>query len=326
MNESALTGAVIFVHWNNFCWLELKAMSMFMRFLVVCVIIMSCASIVFAYTYELSVCAIFRNEARFLKEWIEFHKIIGVQHFFLYNHMSTDNYKTVLEPYIESGIVELTEWTDERPHYQWQMAAYQDALQKARGVTRWLAVIDLDEFIVPIEHDSLLEFLKQYENFGGVCINWLMFGTSHISKIASHELMTEKLVMCQIGCHEHVKSIIQPDTVISMLSAHHAQYLPDYYQVTPEKTEFSGQTNPNGSIDKIRINHYWTQDAYFCVTTKISRVANCYVDGDDYVKKLELIKFVIDQNNIYCQQKDFAIYKYMGTLKLAMRQQVFVSA
>ena len=31
--------------------------------------------------YQVSICAIFKNEAKYLKEWIEFHKIIGVEHF-----------------------------------------------------------------------------------------------------------------------------------------------------------------------------------------------------------------------------------------------------
>ncbi|MGC1878452.1 MAG: glycosyltransferase family 92 protein [Rhabdochlamydiaceae bacterium] len=47
----------------------------------------------FAYDFEVSVATIFRDEARFLKEWIEFHKLIRVEHFYLYNHRSQDNLK-----------------------------------------------------------------------------------------------------------------------------------------------------------------------------------------------------------------------------------------
>ena len=54
------------------------------------------------YKYDLAVCAIFKNEARFLKEWIEFYKLIGVEHFYLYNNFSNDNYQDVLQPYINS--------------------------------------------------------------------------------------------------------------------------------------------------------------------------------------------------------------------------------
>ena len=46
----------------------------------------------------LALVAIFSNDGRFLKEWIEFYLIQGVEHFYLYNHLSQDNFKEVLKP------------------------------------------------------------------------------------------------------------------------------------------------------------------------------------------------------------------------------------
>ena len=57
--------------------------------------------------YKVSIGAIFKNEALYLKEWIEFHRIVGVEHFYLYNNNSDDNYREVLEPYIKRNIVTL---------------------------------------------------------------------------------------------------------------------------------------------------------------------------------------------------------------------------
>ena len=62
------------------------------------------------YQYELSIGAIFQNEAPYLKEWIEFHKLVGVEHFYLFNNCSTDDYLAILQPYIESGEVDLFQW------------------------------------------------------------------------------------------------------------------------------------------------------------------------------------------------------------------------
>lgn len=52
----------------------------------------------------LSICAIFRNEADYLKEWIEFHRLVGVEHFFLYNNFSEDAYLSILGDYIGQGL------------------------------------------------------------------------------------------------------------------------------------------------------------------------------------------------------------------------------
>ena len=51
----------------------------------------------------LSVCAIYKNEARYLAEWLEFHLLAGVEHFFLYNNDSTDDHREVLAPYLRAG-------------------------------------------------------------------------------------------------------------------------------------------------------------------------------------------------------------------------------
>ena len=36
------------------------------------------------HEYYLAVCSVFRDEDRFLREWLAFHLCVGVEHFFLY--------------------------------------------------------------------------------------------------------------------------------------------------------------------------------------------------------------------------------------------------
>ena len=55
--------------------------------------------------YRLSLCLIFKNEAPFLKEWLDFHFMLGVEHFYMYNNNSTDNFREIIQPYIEKGII-----------------------------------------------------------------------------------------------------------------------------------------------------------------------------------------------------------------------------
>ena len=42
--------------------------------------------------YHVAVCAIFKNEALYLREWLEFNHLVGIEHFFLYNNFSDDDY------------------------------------------------------------------------------------------------------------------------------------------------------------------------------------------------------------------------------------------
>jgi hypothetical protein len=94
----------------------------------------------------LSICAIFKDEAPYLPEWIEFHRLVGVERFFLYDNGSGDGGREVVEPWVRAGVVSVFDCSTPLAEGG-QGRAYADALNRARGRTRWLAFIDLDEFL-----------------------------------------------------------------------------------------------------------------------------------------------------------------------------------
>lgn len=125
--------------------------------------------------YHVSICAIFRDEADYLREWIEYHRLAGIEHFYLYNNFSKDNYMEVLAPYLEKDIVTLTQW--EIP--QGQMAAYEDCVSRFSDETNWIGFFDLDEFVVPNQYQQIGDFLAKFEKKRPlVLIYWKNFGTS----------------------------------------------------------------------------------------------------------------------------------------------------
>lgn len=54
--------------------------------------------------YDLSIMAIVKNE-KYIQEWIEYHLLVGVQHFYIYDNESTDGLKDRIQKYIDDGIV-----------------------------------------------------------------------------------------------------------------------------------------------------------------------------------------------------------------------------
>ena len=127
------------------------------------------------FKHYLSVCAEAKNEASYFQEWIEYHRLIGVEKFYIYDNESTDNTRKVLEPYIKKGIVEYY-FTPGRGR---QRAVYRDCVKRHRYNTKWLAFIDIDEFFVPIEPQTLPEFLAKLPgNVSQMTVRWLAFGSS----------------------------------------------------------------------------------------------------------------------------------------------------
>ncbi len=91
------------------------------------------------FSYELGIVTMFRNEADYIQEWIEYHRMVGVDLFLLYNDRSVDHWAEVLEPYIESNLVEVIDWsalpgTAIFPGHQ--TAAYKDGLRRSKGNTK----------------------------------------------------------------------------------------------------------------------------------------------------------------------------------------------
>ena len=57
-------------------------------------------------------CALFKNEGRYLREWLEYHRLVGVDYFYLYDNGSRDRSVQVLQPYIREGLITLVPWPD----------------------------------------------------------------------------------------------------------------------------------------------------------------------------------------------------------------------
>ncbi|MBQ7215890.1 MAG: glycosyltransferase family 2 protein [Synergistaceae bacterium] len=84
-----------------------------------------------------------KNEAPYIEEWLNFHRKQGVSHFIIYNNESTDNFREVLQPYIDSGLVSY-HVINGKPR---QLDAYNMAIHDYGHKFRYMGFIDADEFV-----------------------------------------------------------------------------------------------------------------------------------------------------------------------------------
>lgn len=204
--------------------------------------------------YYLAVCAIAKNEGPYFKEWIEWHRSQGVEKFYIYDNESTDNTREILTPYIDSGIVDYTYF----PGRKQQLAAYDNCFDKHRTETRWLAVIDLDEFIVPVQDKTIPDFLHRMEKYSSVEVNWLIYGSGGQKKQEQGGVM-KRFQMHSLPDHElnrHVKSIVDPRRVCTMIGCHEAARISGRSADSHGNPLRKGFRNRVPQQDVIRINHY----------------------------------------------------------------------
>jgi len=230
---------------------------------------------------KVAICAMFRDEAPFLKEWIEFHRLIGVKHFYLYNNCSQDDFWGVLKPYVEAGIVELfnvpfdsSVFNDgAATHNAVQVICYNHALKMAKGYNNWLAIIDSDEFICPVKKKSLPRLLEKYKKAPGVILYWQIFGTSNVWDLLPGELMVEKLLLKypNVGGQALYKSIVQPK-LATCTGPHSCSYKKGKPVIEDRSSFVPGQVfYPKVPTSILRINHYTYRTDLFYYNVKKPR-------------------------------------------------------
>ena len=216
----------------------------------------------------LSVCSIYRDHAEYLREWIEFHRLVGVERFFLYDNESSDDHREVLAPYVEKDIVVIHDWPTpasvDRGVPWGIIAAFNDCLERHRHDSRWLAFIDIDEFLFSPTGKALPEVLAGYEQYPGVCVTRADFGTSgHQSKPPG--LVTENFLRRRSytpGAEAHMKSVVDPARVVRCLNAHWFDYADAGSAVDENEQPVAAVlpfTKSPASLALLRINHYVTK-------------------------------------------------------------------
>ncbi len=204
--------------------------------------------------HYLAVCAIAKNEGPYFEEWIEWHRKQGVEKFYIYDNESTDCTGEVLAPYVEKDIVDYTYF----PGQKRQLAAYDDCFEKHRLETRWLAVIDLDEFIVPVKDASIPEFLHRMEKFSAIEINWLVYGSGGAKTKEPGSVMERfrKHSHPEHPLNNHVKSIVNPRKVCCMTGCHESAWISGRIADSHGNSLTKARSERKPQQDVIRINHY----------------------------------------------------------------------
>ena len=261
------------------------------------------------FLYDLAVAAIFKDEARYLKEWLDYHLLAGVEHFYLYNNDSSDDFREVLAPYVEENLVTLIEF----PGRVMQYPAYNDALEKFRFECRYLAFIDLDEFIFPKSNRSVVEVVDEIlsadPNAAALAINWQVFGSNGQEKADYSRGVLERFTRRapsdwtpnECGGNAHVKTIANPRRADYFWNPHFSIYFEELHAVNENGEVVQGAFNRSVTTEKIAVNHYHTKsiEEY---KVKCSRgFADCF-DNDYDDAKLEKH----DRNEVF----DDGILKY----------------
>ncbi len=133
--------------------------------------------------HGLAIALVVRNEERHIGEWARFHRLAGVRHVIAYDDASSDGTVAELRRELSADRLTVIPWGQRlsdrqlrRPIHN-QVLAYAHAAANFGGAYRWLACIDADEFLVPVQAASVDAALAHLgPEVVNVSLPWHMFG------------------------------------------------------------------------------------------------------------------------------------------------------
>lgn len=121
--------------------------------------------------WRICVCSMVHNEAAYLPEWIEFHRLQGVDHFVLYDHKNTDlvlylpmwyesaGFQGILDIYPAKFVASEENSRDQIVNKYYAMF---DCYIRHKELAEWVVVLDTDQFLYSPQVHSLWTFIKSF--------------------------------------------------------------------------------------------------------------------------------------------------------------------
>ncbi len=141
-----------------------------------------------------------------------------------------------------------------------QVQAYTDCIERHRDDSRWIAFVDIDEFLFSPTGRTIPEVLPRYERWAGVGVNRVTFGTSgHETRQPGLVLenYTRRVVHPKVR-RPAIKSIVDPRRVARALDPHHFEYL-EGHLVDEAENPLEAQHSVVDTSDVLRVNHYFSR-------------------------------------------------------------------
>ena len=187
------------------------------------------------FKYKLAIVTCIKNEGEYIKEWLDYHLLAGVEHFYIYDNNSEDNTKEILQPYIDKNIVDHISF----PNDSTQMTIYYQAIQNYKFFCRYLAFIDVGEFIFPRNNKTILEIINEILDIRPLAASLFVKGNYD---------------------NAHVKLICNPRFIDIMLTPYSCNHFLDMYACDENGKVVMNDVHNDFPGSKIVINNYKTKN------------------------------------------------------------------
>lgn len=150
---------------------------------------------------KIAICAIAKNENLYIRDWIEYHKKLGIDKIFLYdnNDINGEHFESVIKNYIDSKYVTVFNKRGiekglvyNKNNINLQCQCYIDTYNglKTYSDFQWIFFIDVDEYI-NIKKGNLKEYLnsEKFNNYDTIVFPWVIYDDNNKLKYEKGSLI-----------------------------------------------------------------------------------------------------------------------------------------
>ena len=221
------------------------------------------------------ICCIGKNENRYVREYVEWYKNIGITHIRLYdnNDIDGERFEEVIGDYIDDGFVEIVDY---RGRVNCQLTAYNECYKDLGNEYDWLFFIDCgDEYLFLTKDKNVSEFLSlpQFNGYDMIHLNLMTFGDCGQLEPSNKPLnerfrvpipFDKKVAYENIPENAHISSILRGglENVI-WLGTTHTPY-PNKFKCCNDMGEEVNSESPfaNISFRRAYFKHFTTKTCY----------------------------------------------------------------
>ncbi|XP_074662798.1 uncharacterized protein LOC141915232 [Tubulanus polymorphus] len=156
-----------------------------------------------------------------LVEYIELHKLLGVEKFVMYKYDGYSNeVARVIENYVSQELIDLIPWSlpsvvrhRSRLWYHGQIIAINDCLYRTMNDFMYVSFSDLDEFLIPQNHITWNQLFSSLDstNVSGYCFHSTFFNPS--PKPSSSLITTSNYLRTKMTSSVRSKCVVIPERV-----------------------------------------------------------------------------------------------------------------
>jgi len=203
-----------------------------------------------------------KGEDLYLREWLEYHLLVGVEHFFLYDMDVGQGQAAILSPYEDAGVVTRIPWSHfegtrldrkrARFRHNKSSLAHRHFARHFRNRVCWALKIDGDEFLYPLEGDDVIGPLRAFDRsrLRGISMPRFNFGDD------GHERRPPGLVIESYLRREATRSSQKDMGNGEKLSGNHFRRGAHRWSYGLHKW---GRFVSPDQVETLRINHYFTK-------------------------------------------------------------------